>query len=51
MLGATPAASEPIVKITSADCTSIFLLNRSESLPHIGVEAVMVSSVATTTQV
>src|SRR3954465_14260827 len=37
--------------MTSADCTSSFLLNRSASLPQIGVVAVIASSVATTTQV
>ena len=37
--------------MTSADWTSSFLLNRSASLPQIGVVAVMASSVATTTQV
>ena len=49
--GAKPATSEPIEKMTSADWTSSFLLNRSASLPQIGVVAVIVSSVATTTQV
>ena len=38
-------------KITRAVCTSSFLLNWSASLPQIGVVAVIVSSVATTTQV
>ena len=51
MEGAKPAISEPIEKMTSAVCTRIFLLNRSASLPQIGVVAVMVSRVATTTQV
>ena len=51
MVGAKPAISEPIEKITSAVWTSTFLLNRSASLPQIGVVAVIVSSVATTTQV
>ena len=51
MLGAKPAISEPAEKITSADWTSSFLLNRSASLPQIGVVAVIVSRVATTTQV
>src|SRR5690242_14162828 len=37
--------------MTSALCTSTFLLNWSASLPQIGVDAVIVSSVATTTQV
>ena len=49
--GAKPATSEPIEKMTSAICTRIFLLKRSASLPQIGVVAVIVSSVATTTQV
>ena len=49
--GANPAIREPIEKMTSADWTSTFLLNRSASLPQIGVVAVMVSRVATTTQV
>ena len=31
-----PATSEPTEKMTSADCTSTFLLNRSASLPQIG---------------
>ena len=51
MLGAKPATSEPAEKMTRADCTSTFLLNRSASLPQIGVVAVIVSSVATTTHV
>ena len=51
MLGASPATSEPAQKITRALCTSIFLLKRSASLPQMGVVAVIVSSVATTTQV
>ena len=51
MLGASPARIEPTTKITSASWTSTFLLNRSASLPQIGVEAVVVSRVATTTQV
>ena len=51
MLGAAAATSEPTEKITSAVCTSSFLLNRSASLPHTGVVAVIVSRVATTTQV
>jgi hypothetical protein len=49
--GAKPAISEPTEKMTSAVCTSSFLLNRSASLPQMGVVAVIVSSVATTTQV
>ena len=51
MLGASPAASEPATKMTRADWTRSFLLKRSASLPQIGVDAVMVSRVATTTQV
>ena len=51
MLGARAAISEPTAKITSAVCTSIFLLKRSASLPHTGVVAVIASRVATTTQV
>ena len=49
--GAKPAISEPIEKMTRAAWTSSFLLKRSASLPQIGVVAVIVSSVATTTQV
>ena len=37
--------------MTRALCTSSFLLNRSASLPQIGVVAVIASRVATTTQV
>src|SRR5689334_584474 len=37
--------------MTNALWTSTFLLNWSASLPQIGVEAVIVSKVATTTQV
>ena len=51
MFWARPAAAEAPAKITSATWTSTFLLNRSASLPHTGVEAVVVSRVATTTQV
>ena len=51
MLGAKPAMSEPIEKMTSAVWTSSFLLNRSASLPQMGVVAVIASRVATTTQV
>ena len=49
--GARPAMTEPIEKMTRALWTSSFLENWSASLPQIGVVAVMVSSVATTTQV
>jgi hypothetical protein len=51
MLGAVPATKDPTEKMTRALCTSTFLLKRSASLPQIGVVAVMVSKVATTTQV
>ena len=51
LLTCGPATREPTEKITSAVCTSSFLLKRSASLPQIGVVAVMVSSVATSTQV
>ena len=49
--GAKPAMSEPIEKMTRALWTSSFLSKRSASLPQIGVVAVIVSRVATTTQV
>ncbi len=48
---AKPLSSEPITKITIATWTSVFLLNRSASLPQIGVVAVAVSRVAVTTHV
>ncbi len=48
---ASPAAADARTKITSATCTSTFLLNRSASLPHSGVVAVIDSSEAVTTQV
>ena len=51
MVGAKPAITEPIEKMTRALWTSTFLVNWSASLPQIGVVAVMVSRVATTTQV
>ena len=51
MFGAMPATREPAEKITRPSWTSSFLLKRSASLPQIGVVAVIVSSVATTTQV
>src|SRR4051812_12670719 len=46
-----PASIEPTMKITIDSWMSSFLLNRSASLPQIGVEAVEESSVAVTTQV
>ena len=46
-----PASIEPAMKMTIASWISSFLLNRSASLPQIGVEAVEASSVAVTTQV
>ena len=51
MFWANPLSIEPTTKITIATWTSVFLLNRSASLPQIGVVAVAVSSVAVTTQV
>ncbi len=48
---ARPAMTEPMTKTTRAVWTSAFLLNRSASLPHSGVDAVIVSSEAVTTQV
>ena len=47
----SPASIEPAMKMTIAIWISSFLLNRSASLPQIGVEAVEASSVAVTTQV
>ena len=46
-----PCRQPAILKITSAHCTSAFLLNWSASLPQTGVLAVIVSRVATTTHV
>ena len=46
-----PASIEPTMKMTMASWMSSFLLNRSASLPQIGVEAVEASRVAVTTQV
>ena len=46
-----PAASEPTTKTPIAIWTSIFLLNRSESLLQIGLLTVIASSEAVTTQV
>ncbi len=48
---ANPPSTQPIVKITIAVWYSTFLLNRSESLPQMGVVAVEVSSIAVTTHV
>lgn len=47
----SPAAADPSTKITSASWISSFLENRSASLPHSGVDAVIASSDAVTTQV
>ena len=46
-----PASIEPTMKMTIESWISSFLLNRSASLPQIGVEAVEASRVAVTTQV
>ena len=46
-----PASIEPTMKMTMASWMSSFLLNRSASLPQIGVVAVEASRVAVTTQV
>jgi hypothetical protein len=46
-----PATADPTTKITIDSWMSSFLLNRSASLPQIGVVAVAVSRVAVTTQV
>src|ERR1044072_8752904 len=48
---ARPLAIQPSTKMQMATWTSVFLLNRSASLPQIGVLAVAVSSVAVTTHV
>ncbi len=48
---ANPESTEPIVKIVIAIWNSSFLLNRSASLPQIGVVAVDASSVEVMTQV
>lgn len=47
----SPAATEPATKTSSDSCTSIFLLNRSESLPQMGVLTVVASRAAVMTQV
>ncbi len=50
-LWATPARIEPATKITMADCTRVFLLNRSASFPpQIGVLAAFASSAVVMTQ-
>ena len=51
MLGASPAIAEPTTNTTRATCTSSLRLNRSASLPQIGVVAVVASRVAVMTQV
>src|SRR4051812_16738833 len=48
---ARPASIEPVMKTTIASWMSSFLLNRSASLPQMGVDAVEASSVAVTTHV
>ena len=47
----SPASIELSAKTVIAVCISSFLLTRSDSLPQMGVDAVVVSSVAVTTQV
>ena len=47
----SPASIEPTMKMTIDSWISSFLLNRSASLPQMGVEAVEASRVAVTTQV
>lgn len=47
----SPAADEPSTKTTRANWISSFLEKRSASLPHSGVDAVIASSDAVTTQV
>ncbi len=49
MVCANPPSTDPSVKITIATWYSSFLLNRSASLPQIGVVAVEVSNIAVTT--
>ncbi len=46
-----PATAEATTKITRASCRSSLRLKRSASLPQIGVETVVASSVAVTTHV
>lgn len=50
-LCANPAPAEPATNKTIASCVSNVLLNRSESLPQIGVLIVIVSRLAVITQV
>jgi hypothetical protein len=47
----SPATSDAPMKIRIASCMRSFLLVKSASLPHSGVDAVVVSKVAVTTQV
>ena len=46
-----PASAEPITNKVMASWTSSFLLTRSASLPQIGVDTVVASRLAVTTQV
>ena len=48
--GASPAIIDPITKITIALWTISFLLNRSESLPQMGVDAAVASNAIVITQ-
>src|SRR5690348_5158135 len=48
---AMPAAADPITKTTMDICTSSFLLNRSDSLPQIGVLTAVASREAVMAQV
>src|SRR4051812_27886522 len=50
-LCAMPAAMEPMTNTMMDSCTSSFLLNRSDSLPQMGVLTVVASSDAVMTQV
>ena len=47
----TPEATAPSTNTAMDACTRVFLLNRSASLPQIGVVAVVVRRVAVTTHV
>jgi len=49
-LCAKPAISEPATKMTIALWTSTFLLNRSASLPQMGVDAALASRAVVMTQ-
>lgn len=49
-LCANPAITEPMTKMTIALWTRTFLLNRSESLPQMGVEAALASNALVMTQ-